>query len=208
MLLRHRTHAIPYALDPDFSFYPFGPPTDRPDESAFAGLDRGDDAEPPNSSDAGSEADECYDPEPSRPAMRMTQAAYRAVMAHLTSVAPEAGGMLLGPKGSSLVTHYVPDHKGRATPVSFTVDAKSLNVVLKQYLECDLDAKGLVHSHPAGCNHPSAGDHRYVRRAFANDKNQGLTEFYLPIVCGSELFPYLISISDLDTIQTADLVLI
>lgn len=143
-----------------------------------------------------------------RPLMRMMQSAYAAVMDHLTGIEPEAGGMLLGPKGSSVITHYVPDLKGKATPVSFTVDAASLNRILKKHVECGLDAKGMVHSHPRGCNFPSHGDLQYVRRAFANEKNHDLSEFFLPIVSGRELFAYVILVGDLGTIQVADLVLI
>ena len=115
--------------------------------------------------------------------------------------------MLLGPKGTSVVTHYVIDAKGKATAASFTLDAFSLNRMLKKALECDLDCKGLVHSHPAGCTQPSSGDLAYVRKSFANEKNKDLTEFLLPIFCGGILIPYVVRPREERVVQMAQLIL-
>jgi proteasome lid subunit RPN8/RPN11 len=142
------------------------------------------------------------------PILRMLQSAYLAVMRHLTSVPPEAGGMLLGPRGSPVVTHYVPDRNGQATAASFTLDAAGLNRILRRFLDCDLDAKGLVHSHPRGCSAPSFGDLAYVRKVFGNEKNRDLGEFLLPIVCDGELYPYLIRGSDPGRVLPAQLLLL
>ncbi len=141
------------------------------------------------------------------PTIRMLQPAYLSIMRHLASVAPEAGGMLLGPMGTSVVTHYVIDKNGKATAASFTLDAAGLNRVLKKALECDLDCKGLVHSHPAGCTQPSSGDLAYVRKSFANEKNKDLTEFLLPIFCGGILIPYVVRPHEQCVVQVAQLIL-
>jgi hypothetical protein len=141
------------------------------------------------------------------PPMRILQSAYAAIMRHLTGVEPEAGGMLLGPKGSSLVTHYVPDENGRATAASFTLDAVGLNRILKMFLACETEGKGIVHSHPIGCTTPSLGDLLYVRRSFGNPKNKDLSEFLLPIVCGGQMFPYIVA-GDPLTVRAAELILI
>lgn len=124
--------------------------------------------------------------------LKMVERAYRAIIDHLGSVEPEAGGMLLGPRGTSIVTHYIPDLRGKATGASFTLDAKGLNQVLKNHLECGLDAKGLVHSHPSGIPRPSFGDLEYVARSFVNPKNRNVTEFFLPIFCDGQMFPYVV----------------
>lgn len=141
------------------------------------------------------------------PPMRLLQTAYLDIMRHLTSVVPEAGGMLLGPKGSSVVTHYVIDENGKATAASFTLDAAGLNRVLKKALDCGLNCKGLVHSHPPGCTQPSGGDLVYVRKSFTNEKNKDLTEFLLPIVCGGVLIPYIVRPREENVVQMAQLIL-
>ena len=139
--------------------------------------------------------------------MRMTQTVYLEIMRHLSSVAPEAGGMLLGPKSHPVVTHYVRDKKGKATAASFTLDAAGLNRVLKKAIACGMDCKGLVHSHPQGCTQPSGGDLAYVRKAFANEKNKDLAEFLLPIFCGGILLPYIVRPHDENLVQNAQLLL-
>lgn len=144
---------------------------------------------------------------PPLPPMRMLQSAYMDIMGHLSEVVPEAGGMLLGPKGTSVVTHYFIDEKGKATAASFTLDAVGLNRMLKKALACNLDCKGLVHSHPPGCTRPSGGDLAYVRKSFANEKNSGLTEFLLPIFCDGILIPYLIRPREPEIVQMAQLIL-
>lgn len=129
---------------------------------------------------------------PPQPVMCMTQSCYWQIMEELTRREPEAGGLLLGPIEDDLATHYVPDENAIATGVSFTLDAPSLNRVLRQFRACGLNGKGLVHSHPRGCTQPSGGDLAYVRKSLANEKNQGAMNFMLPIVCGKHLYPYLI----------------
>lgn len=139
--------------------------------------------------------------------MKMLQTTYLDIVRHLGSVEPEAGGMLLGPKGSSVVTHYIIDEKGKRTPTSFTLDAAGLNGVLKKGRQFSLDCKGLVHLHPSGCTVPSQGDLAYVRKSFANEKNKDLTEFLLPIFCDGVLFPYVVLPREKIVVQLAQLIL-
>ncbi|MBI2806066.1 MAG: Mov34/MPN/PAD-1 family protein [Planctomycetes bacterium] len=141
------------------------------------------------------------------PSIRMLQAPYLDIMRHLASVPHEAGGALIGLKGSPVVTHYVPDKNGKATAASFTLDAAGLNRVLKRMLECGLDCKGLVHSHPPGCGQPSSGDLAYVRKSFANEKNKDLKEFLLPIFCDGILIPYVVRPHEQRVVQAAQLIL-
>lgn len=187
------------------------PPIERPDER-FVLQDEPPDDNPriprPDACDARQEnaPDVAAWPLPLRP-MKMLQTAYLDIMRHLSSVPPEAGGMLLGPKGSGVVTHYVIDEKGKATAASFTLDAAGLNRVLKKALENGMNCKGLVHSHPTGCTVPSCGDLAYVRKAFANEKNKGITEFLLPIFCGGVLIPYIVLPREKNIVQVSQLIL-
>ena len=141
------------------------------------------------------------------PQMKMLQSPYLSILQHLSSVAPEAGGALFGPKGENVVTHYVPDRLGKATAISFTLHAPSLNAILKQFLAVDMNCKGLVHSHPAGMACPSSGDLAYVRRCLSSKKNQAATEFLLPIFCDGQFHPFLILASDPNRIVPAQLLL-
>lgn len=198
-------HCSDFPFDPEF---PFGPPPfdlDSPEDEVPDDNPR---IPHPSTSDQ-----KCDNPSDTAtwsrplPIIRMLQPAYLNIMRHLASVQPEAGGMLLGPKGTPVVTHYIIDKHGKATAASFTLDAAGLNRVLKKALECDLDCKGLVHSHPPGCGQPSSGDLAYVRKSFANEKNKDLAEFLLPIFCGGILIPYVVRPHDQCIVQVAQLIL-
>ena len=198
-------HSGDFSFDPEF---PIGPPhfnIHSPDDEVPDDKPR---IPQPGTSDqkCGDPPDVATWPRPLRP-MHMLQSAYLDIMRHLTSVEPEAGGMLLGPKGTSVVTHYVIDVMGKATAASFTLDAAGLNRVLKRALECDLSCLGLVHSHPVGCTQPSSGDLAYVRKSFANEKNKNLIEFLLPIFCDGILTPYIIHPHEPCVVQVAQLLL-
>lgn len=124
------------------------------------------------------------------PPLLMATTAWQATMAHLTGRPPEAGGILIGPINHDAVTNYVPDLTGLATTASFTFDHEQLNELLRRYVPLGFDAKGVAHSHPAGCLAPSGGDLRFVSDCFA--KSSELDRFYMPIVVGKRLFPYVV----------------
>lgn len=126
------------------------------------------------------------------PLLRLTQGSYRHIMEYHTVRDPEVGGMLLGPTSDDLVTHFVPDETGRATPTSFTLDADRMNGILARHRRCGMNAKGLVHLHPPGITWPSCGDVQYVAKSFANPRNKDAVQFLLPIVCEGRLYPYVL----------------
>ena len=129
------------------------------------------------------------DVEPARPTLLMTQAVFQRVLAELLRLAPEAGGALIGPRDTELVTHYLPND-GEATPDSFTLDHHTLNRQLAALRDAGLDLKGIVHSHPAGVHSPSSGDLAYIERLLANPRNRSATTLAFPIVCDGRLWPY------------------
>lgn len=142
------------------------------------------------------------------PFLRITERTYLDIMHELGTRPPEAGGALFGPIDSDLVTHFRLDENAQTTPASFTLDHVGLNQALKKYLGAGIDCKGIVHSHPPFVTAPSQGDLAYVRKCFANERNQGLHVFALPIVCNGRFLPYLITKDDLATPLLAQLVLI
>ncbi len=129
---------------------------------------------------------------PDAPELHLSRPVYEEIMKALTSRPPEAGGLLLGPKNHHVVTHFYLDEVARATSNSFTLDHLGMNRVLKDYGACQIDAKGLVHSHPNGIHAPSLQDLEYVQRLFANPRNVGAAEILMPIICGGRFLPYVI----------------
>ena len=118
------------------------------------------------------------------------------------------GGILLGPEDTQdLVIRYVKDTHGDSRPASFTIDENYLNREIKKVREAGLSCVGIIHSHPPGCTRPSYGDLEFLRRIFGNPKNGG-GWFLFPIVCGQQLYPYLINTQDVRRFQLAELVLV
>ncbi len=145
------------------------------------------------------------------PILKITQSAYQEILADLVEqpFRNEKAGMLLGPAAEDdLVTHYIPDRKGRATPSSFTLDADGLNKTLRKYKQVNLTCKGVVHAHPPGVLQPSFGDLLYVAKLFSNPKNKKTSQVLLPIICNGRFYPYLIDANRPQEILVANLILI
>lgn len=141
------------------------------------------------------------------PVIQISSPAYFALMEYLTARSPEAAGILVGPKDHHVVTHFVPDDTGDASPVSFTLGHLRLNELLATFLPAGLDAKGIVHSHPSGCTNLSVGDVLYAERCFNLPKNKSLERLLLPLVVGNRFYPYVIFRDDPRTVHFAQVVL-
>jgi proteasome lid subunit RPN8/RPN11 len=124
------------------------------------------------------------------PPMKWTQSVYQQVMREIGSKPPELGGILLGPTGETLATHFVFDETGRGSTASWTFGHNRINEILRQYVPLKLDMKGFVHSHPSGVTSLSAQDVDDFRKPFANTKNEDLAEVWAPIVVGSRVVAY------------------
>jgi len=124
--------------------------------------------------------------------LQMSGPSYFTMMQYLTTNPYERAVALIGPKDHDVVTHVLIDESGDASSSSFTLGHVLLNDRLKTYVAAGLDAKGIAHSHPPGCNWPSLGDLTYVAKCFATDRQGMLTQFLLPIVVGNRLFPYVV----------------
>ncbi len=123
--------------------------------------------------------------------MKCVPSAYHKMTDHLSSLAPEAAGILLGPRDEpSLVTHFVPDEHGESTNASFRLDVTRLNECLKTAKAAELACHGIVHSHPCGVTQPSGGDLFYFQQLFALPNNDSSHPFFVPIFCGRTLHPY------------------
>ncbi|ABS25871.1 ThiF family adenylyltransferase [Anaeromyxobacter sp. Fw109-5] len=112
--------------------------------------------------------------------MRVLDAVVRAIEAELAAHAPERGGALVGPRGVPLVTELVPDPQAAATPSTYR-PSRALDARVKA-LERDegLELKGLVHSHPALLDAPSAQDVAELAEGLA--RNGHIAIYLAPIV--------------------------
>ena len=66
----------------------------------------------------------------------------------------------------------------------------------------------MAHSHPRFCTSPSFGDIEHVRSTFGRAKNAKADMFFLPIVCGDRLYPYLFTRCEPERVQLAQLIII
>lgn len=126
----------------------------------------------------------------------MLDSVFDEARAYFAARRPEAACLLLGPKNHDLVTHMLTDEEGRATPVSFTLAAASLNRQVKPYLAAGCDIKGIWHLHPPGVTSLSYGDITYVRNLFLNSKNSSLDRFLMPITAGGRFYGFVVTRSE------------
>jgi hypothetical protein len=120
----------------------------------------------------------------------MSEAVHREVLETLGGRLPEAGGLLIGPKNHRAITHFAFLDDAKATPVTFEINATRINEMMRSFVACLLDLKGVVHSHPKGYQSPSGGDLVYLERLFANPKNADADWFFFPIICDGQLHPF------------------
>lgn len=92
----------------------------------------------------------------------------------------ERGGALLGLAGQPLVTCFIADPGGRTSTVSYNSSDHLEQEVRRAERERGLEFKGILHSHPAGMDHPSSQDHRAYADCLRLNPARG--SFLAPIV--------------------------
>jgi len=98
------------------------------------------------------------------------------VAAHL----PERGGALLGPRQRPLVTLFLADPEGSGSSTTWSPSRALAARVREVEREDGLELKGLVHSHPAGLDRPSAQDERELSEGLR--RNGHMACYLAPIV--------------------------
>ncbi|MEU7721361.1 ThiF family adenylyltransferase [Streptomyces tibetensis] len=112
--------------------------------------------------------------------VRVTDHALAAIVDRIGGVPPEAGGALLGPAGTDLVTHLVPDDEAAVTSVRYRTSTRLIEEVERIQRAGAARFKGIVHSHPAELPEPSEQDHREFGRSLA--LNPHLGRYLAPVV--------------------------
>jgi proteasome lid subunit RPN8/RPN11 len=126
------------------------------------------------------------------PPMKWTQTVYQQIIQEISSKPPELGGILLGPTGELLATHFIFDETGRGSSASWTFGHNRINEILRQFVPLKLDMKGFIHSHPRGVTSLSAQDVTDFRKPFTNAKNEDLAEVWAPIVVDGRVVPFVL----------------
>ena len=112
--------------------------------------------------------------------VRVTDHALAAIVDRIGAVVPEAGGALLGPPGTDLVTHLLPDEEATVTSVQYRTSARLIEDVERIQRGGAARFKGIVHSHPAELPEPSEQDLREFGRSLA--LNPHLGRYLAPVV--------------------------
>ena len=119
------------------------------------------------------------------PMVKIAHKVCKDIMLTIGTRAPESGGILLGPIGTSDVTDFFFDTDGDCTRSTYSPDCVTLRRKMKdEWLPAGIDMKGFVHSHPGSFDSLSAGDLAYINRSL--DKNKEDKMFVAPIVIPSE----------------------
>jgi proteasome lid subunit RPN8/RPN11 len=119
------------------------------------------------------------------PQIAISKHAVCKIMSTIGTRAPETGGILLGPIGSSDITDFYFDASGQCTGATYSPDHLTLRKKMQEeWLPAGLDFKGFCHSHPGNFDRLSAGDLHYIHRLL--DKNPDIKAFAAPIVIPKE----------------------
>jgi hypothetical protein len=122
---------------------------------------------------------------PNVPRMSMSRHVVCQIMCTVGVHAPETGGILLGPIGTSDITDFYFDSTARCSGATYSPDHLTLRKKMREeWLPAGIDFKGFVHSHPGSFDRLSEGDLRYIRRLL--DKNPDIKAFAAPIVIPGE----------------------
>ncbi len=138
----------------------------------------------------------------------MAATAHVELMSALCSRPPEAGGILLGPIGSSEVTDFYFDKTAKCTGGTYTPDHVTLQRLMNEkWMPSGIDMVGFVHSHPNGFDWLSQGDLIYIRRLLL--KNTDMAVFATPIVLPEQyrIRPIVVQRSDMNKALAAKLIL-
>lgn len=120
-----------------------------------------------------------------KPEVNMTRRAFEKVLSALCSVAPESGGILLGPVGTNDIIDFYHDYGANVTHTSYSPDHITLSrKMANDWLPQGIDMKGFIHSHPGRLDTLTIPDLQYIKRLL--EINPDMPMFVAPIVIPHE----------------------
>ncbi|MEI8186926.1 MAG: Mov34/MPN/PAD-1 family protein [Chlorobiaceae bacterium] len=112
--------------------------------------------------------------------MRIFDEVLEAIEFHIARHEPERGGLLFGPINRDVAALFMPDEGARSSSVTYTISREMCRRAPQIERETNLEYKGVVHSHPASLDQPSAGDRSAAANALQLNPHMG--KFFMPIV--------------------------
>jgi len=103
-----------------------------------------------------------------------------AIENHIGKHHAERGAMLGGSRERSEITAVHVDLSARTAGAEYSPDVETLNRVLNEWNEAEIEFLGFVHSHPRGVRRPSGADEQYAERILG--VISGLETMLMPIV--------------------------
>lgn len=126
--------------------------------------------------------------------MKLTEAAYTALLCGFPAVPPEAGALLGSGDGGNTITEVFLDlgHPQYDRAV-YRPDTVRLNRALQDFARRGIRFCGIAHSHPPGQESLSQADLRYIERVMAAMPEE-IERLYFPIVLPFErILPFAVS---------------
>lgn len=95
--------------------------------------------------------------------VKMTQAAFDAILASIGSQRPEQGGAL-GMNADNVITHFYFDKEASVSGGSYSPANHQITEVIRAWEADEIHFCGIIHSHPGTCGIPSGDDIEYADR--------------------------------------------
>lgn len=123
----------------------------------------------------------------------MNASVWRELWRTVGSRPAETGGILLGPRGKSVITEYYFDAQSNCSAATYSPDHGTINgLFAERWTPRGLELKGAVHSHPSHCPRLSREDLEYVARILG--VNPRLDRFFAPVILAGRFWmrPFLV----------------
>lgn len=114
--------------------------------------------------------------------MKITQKAFKEILATIGATEPETGG-ILGSK-NNIVCRFYFDKNAVCLQGKYSPSVDDINQKLSEWQEDDIDFAGIIHSHPNNCNQLSFSDEESVTAIF--EGNPTIRHLYCPIITISD----------------------
>lgn len=116
------------------------------------------------------------------PRLQFERRVFEQVRKTIGSFAAEMGGVLGGNPQTGKISRFFFDRDARSSSTTYSVNAERINPVIARWNQEGLHLLGMVHSHPPGCELPSAADIEFARRILSRPGNGEMNHLVIPII--------------------------